>query len=115
LLTEDLDRPWPSSGPDRDLEDAVATIRKQVVRLDDVVEPEPMGDERQRVEPAGLHGRDQPTHPLLAARAQRGDDPVVAEAGRERVVRHLELARIHTKARQDSARTNAPKRILERR
>ena len=101
-------------GRDGDLEHAVAAVAEQLVGLDDVVEGEAVGDERQRVEAAGLDGRDEPPHPLLAARAERGDDAVVAEAGRERVVRHLELARVHAEARQRAAGPQAAQRVLER-
>ena len=78
------------------------------------VEREAMGEQRRRVEPAASHRRDQPPHPLLAAGAQRGDDAMVAEAGRERVVRHLELARVDAEARQRAARPQAAQRVLER-
>ena len=49
----------------------------------------------------------QPAHALLAARAQRRDDAVVAEAGGERVVRHLQLARVDAEARERAARSQA--------
>ena len=78
------------------------------------VEREAVGDQRQRVEPArsATVAISRP-HPLLAARAERGDDAVVAEAGRERVVGHLELARVDAQARQRAARPQAAQRVLE--
>ena len=48
------------------------------------LEREPVGQQRCRIEPARLDHLDQPAHPLLAAGAERGDDPVVAEARGER-------------------------------
>ena len=84
------------------------------VGLADLVQPEAVGEERGRVEAAGLHHRDEPAHPLLAAGAQRGDDPVVAEPGGEGRVRQLELAGVHAEARQRAAGPQRAQRALER-
>ena len=51
-------------------------------------------------------GRDdahQAPHPLLAARTQRRDDRVVAEAGGERVERHRQVTGVDAQARDRSA------------
>jgi len=54
---------------DRDFDDAVAPLAKQLVGIDDVVERIPVGDEWNQVQLAVSHQFDQPAHPLLAARA----------------------------------------------
>jgi len=61
---------------DRHLQHAVAAVAEQVVGLDDVVEREVVGDERERVETTRFDGRDEPSQSLLAAR-------VVVLAGEE--------------------------------
>ena len=56
----------------------------------------------------------QAAHALLAARTERGDDAMVAEAGGERVVGHLQLARVDAQARERAAGAQAAQRVLER-
>src|SRR6185503_6835193 len=99
---------------DRDLQHAVTAVAEQIVGLDDVVESEPMRDEREGIEAAGLDRRDEPPHALLAARAKRGDDAVIAQSSCERFVGHLELAGVHAKAREGAARPQATEGVLER-
>src|SRR5436190_1843308 len=113
-------RPAPSRGGwerrlrlDSDLEDAVQPVAEDPVGLVDLGQREAMGEQRRRVEPARTDHGDQPTHPLLATWAKRRDDPVVAEARRERLVRHLQLARVDAKARQRAAGPEAAQRAFE--
>ena len=79
------DRSLPDSGRDRHLQHAIALVGEQLVRLLDLVEREAMRDQRAQIDPAGGDHVHQPAHALLAAGTQRGHDPVVAEAGGERV------------------------------
>jgi hypothetical protein len=51
------------------------------VGLFNLVELEPVHDQRPEIGSTGADRTDQATHPLLAARAERDDDLVVAEAG----------------------------------
>ena len=87
----------------RDLQDAVEAVAEEPVGLLDLPEPEAVGEQRGRVEPARLDHRDEPAHPLLAAGAERGDDPVVAETRREGGIRQLELAGVDAQAGQRAA------------
>src|SRR5690242_15182646 len=74
---------WNPSWPNRHLHHTIAARAEQLVRLPDLVEREPVRHQRCRIEPPRADHVDQPPHPLLAARAERRDDPVVAQAGRE--------------------------------
>src|SRR5687768_6227975 len=79
--------------PDGNLQHAVQTVAEDAVRLADLVEREAMRDERRRVESPRLHDAHETLHAFLATGAQCGHDRVVAQTRRERVVRHLQLAR----------------------
>jgi hypothetical protein len=101
--------------------DAAPTLRtpsrwwlKRIECLVDVVEAEVVRHERRQIDAAMFDHRHQPAHPLLAARAQRRHDLLIAEAGIERLVRRDELARVDAEAGERSARANRPQRVLER-
>ena len=71
------------------------------------VEREAVREQRDGGRGGRSHHLDQAAHPLLAAGAERRDDAVVAEAGGERVVRHLQLAGVDAEAGQRAARAQA--------
>ena len=71
------------SGCDGHLEDSVALVRKELKSLLDPVEREAVGDHRAEIDTTGSDHAHQSPHPLLAARAKGGHNPVVAEAGVE--------------------------------
>jgi hypothetical protein len=75
------------SGGDRHLEHAVALVREQFVGFLDAVERKSMRDHRPKIDPARGDNVHQAAHALLAAGAERGDDPGVAEAGGEGIER----------------------------
>ena len=73
-----------------------------------------MRDQRQRIEALRLHHRHQPAHSFLSAGAQRGDDFVITDAGRERIIWNLKLSRVNTEAAQRAAGSQATQSVLER-
>lgn len=74
-----------------------------------------MCEQRGRVESARLDGLDEPAHPLLAARAERGHDRVITKVRREGVERDAKVGGIDAKARQCAARSETTQAGLERR
>ena len=72
---------------------------KKIVSLHYVVQRETVRDERPRINaPSGDHLH-QPPHPLLAARTQSGDDPIVAKAGGKGIQWYGQIARIDAQRR----------------
>src|SRR6187431_1618387 len=86
------------SWPDGDLQNVVPAVAEEVIGRADLVEREPVRDERQWIEATRLHHPHQASHALLAARAQRRDDRLIAETRCEGLVRDLELARVDAQA-----------------
>src|SRR5690606_37166386 len=80
-----------STGLDRDLQDSVSLVREQLVGRHDVVELVLVRDQHAEVDAARCHYVHQATHPLLAAREQGGDDPVIAETSGEGGRRNLQV------------------------
>src|SRR5439155_17627025 len=95
------------------LQAAVAPRTKNIVRFDDLIERETMREQRQRVEPVRLHHQHEAAHALLTSRTKRRYDAVVADAGRESVVRNLKFSRVNAQAAQRAAGTQAAETILK--
>ena len=64
------------------------------------IQGETVRHERAQVEPPGRKDLHEAPHPLLATRAERGDDRVVSEAGRQRVQRECQLPGVHLTPRK---------------
>src|SRR3954454_2877785 len=104
----------PGSGSDRHFEHTVPPLLEEVIGLLDTVEREGMRDQRGEIHPSATDGLDQSPHPLFPARAEGGDNAVVAEAGRESVIWHLQFARVDPEAGEGASRPQAAQAILER-
>lgn len=118
--THDPSRRRPPVVPSRSrrhchLHHTVEPPAEDAVGLVDVRELEAMRDERTEVEPATAHHVQKTAHPLLAARAKRRDDADVGQAGAERVVGDLQLARVDAEAGEHAARTEDAQGVFERR
>src|SRR5687767_10899644 len=98
---------------DRNLHRAVTSFAKNFVGFADLIKRKLMSDERREVDPLGSDHFHQSPHPFLTARAKRGRDLVIADPGGKRVIRHLELAGIHTEARKSPSGTEAAETILK--
>src|SRR4051812_18276601 len=68
------------SGPDRDLDHLVALVAEELVGVLDLIQREAVGHEPAEVDAAVTDQLHQLAHPLLAARAQRREDLLVADA-----------------------------------
>ena len=108
------DLPRRCTWAQRDLQHPFPLGAEEIERLVDVVEPEAMRDQRAEVDAAVRDHRHQPAHPLLAARAERRHDPLIAQAGVDRLVGRDELAGIDAEARERAAGTDRAQRVLER-
>src|SRR5262249_31792566 len=97
--------PRQSSGSDSHLDYAFPPFTKQLVGSHDMIECETVCQKRPQIEAAVAHQLHQPTHPLLAARAKRGDDLVIAKARGKRFERDGQFSRIHAEARQRATGT----------
>src|SRR5262245_41622035 len=107
-------RAWESaaSGPDGDLHDAVALVGEQVVGLLDLRQTVGVRDQLAEGEPLGGDDAHEAPHTLLAARAQARDDVVIAQARRERVERHRQVAGVDAQARDRAARAYDAQAVL---
>src|SRR3546814_12648722 len=74
-------------GRDRDLQDAVALIGEELITRLDVTEGKAVSYQRLEIRAAGGDDAHQPAHPLLAARAERRDALVIAQASRVEIGR----------------------------
>src|SRR4029453_17987282 len=91
------------SGTNRDLNDAIRALAKELVSLDDPVQRKRVRQQWPQIQPAVTNQLHQPAHPFLAARAERRDNSVVAQACRERLERHGQLPRKDAETRQRPA------------
>jgi pimeloyl-ACP methyl ester carboxylesterase len=81
--------------------------------LIDVGQFEAVCDQGTEVQSAAAHHLDETAHALFAAWAERRHDAVVAESGGERVVWHLQFARVHAERRQRAAWAEHAQSVLE--
>src|SRR5690348_11175913 len=98
---------------DGDFHDAFAALAEDGIALGDVFERERVREQRGGVEAAGADDVHQTAHAFFAARAQRCDDPVIAQPGGKRLVWNLELAGVNAKARQRASGAKAIETTLE--
>ncbi len=99
---------------DRHLQHPIPLVRKQLVGGHNVVELELVSYHQTQVDAARGYDVHKPTHALFAARAQRGDDAVVAQAGSEGRQGDGEVTRINTKldrVRRASVRRRADSNV----
>src|SRR5580765_6900316 len=101
------------SGANRDLNDAVPALAKELVGLDDPVQRKRVRQQWPQIQATVANQLHQPAHPFFAARAERRDNLVVGQACREWLERHGQLPRIDTDTRQRSARAEPTQRAFE--
>src|ERR1700676_319222 len=87
-------------GMDGNFDNAAPPFAEQLVRFSDLVEGERMRQQRPQIQSTVPYQFHQPAHSLLASRAKRRDDLVIAEARGEGLEGYRQFSGIDAQARQ---------------
>src|SRR6266700_3736970 len=80
-----------TSGANRDLNDAIPSLAKELISLGDPVQRKRVRQQRPQIQPAVANQLHQPAHPFFASRAERRDNFMVAQTCSKWLERHGQL------------------------